>query len=151
MAFAAGAEIVLSLLQRNAYASKLGQGCSPSPPRTEIWYNCQRSNPVGTTPLLRSDIIFGRHTPFLRRRWILEQRCCCSWCWAGNGCCCQDWFWRRFLAWGCFHSGCWWSGQLLSWALLGRILNGTDEPHHPDLAQRNVADCAGGLPALRRR
>src|SRR5262245_55462723 len=49
MAFAAGAEIVLSLLQRNAYASKLGQGSSPAPPRTEIWYHCQRSNPVGTT------------------------------------------------------------------------------------------------------
>jgi hypothetical protein len=27
------------------------------------------------------------------------------------------------------HSGCWWLGRLLSWALLGRILNGTDEPH----------------------
>src|SRR5262245_31757597 len=62
MAFAAGAEIVLSLLQRNAYASKLGQGSSPAPPRTEIWYHCQRSNPVGTTPLLRSDMIFGRHS-----------------------------------------------------------------------------------------
>src|SRR5262245_36211202 len=43
-------------------------------------------------------------------------------------------------AWGCFHSGCWWSGRLLSWALLGRILNGTDEPHQPDLAQRDVAN-----------
>jgi hypothetical protein len=35
---------------------------------------------------------------------------------------------RTFRAWGSFHSGCWWLGRLLSWALLGRILNGTDEP-----------------------
>src|SRR5207344_204357 len=56
---------------------------------------------------------------------------------AGNGCCCRDWLWRRFRAWGCFHSGCWWLGRLLSWALPGRILNGTDEQHHPDLAQRD--------------
>ena len=30
---------------------------------------------------------------------------------------------------GYFHSGCWWLGRLLSWALLGRALNGTDELH----------------------
>ena len=78
--------------------------------------------------------------PLCRRScglWILGLRYCCSWCWVGNGCCCQDWLWRRFRAWGCFHSGCWWLGRLLSWALPGRILNGTDQQHHPDLAQRD--------------
>jgi hypothetical protein len=29
---------------------------------------------------------------------------------------------------GCFHFGCWWLERLLSWALLGRRLNGADEP-----------------------
>ena len=69
--------------------------------------------------------------PLCRRScgwWILGQRCCCSWCWAGNGCCCRDWLWRRSRAWGCFHYGCWWLGRLLSWALLGQVLNGTDKP-----------------------
>src|SRR5262249_41875934 len=65
---------------------------------------------------------------------ILGQRCYCLWCWAGNGCCCRDWHWRRFRAWGCFHSGCWWVRRLLSWVLLGRSLNGTDEPQHPEIS-----------------
>jgi hypothetical protein len=25
---------------------------------------------------------------------------CCSWRWADSGCCCGDWLWRRFQAWG---------------------------------------------------
>jgi hypothetical protein len=32
---------------------------------------------------------------------------------------------RPFRAWAYFHSGCWWLERLLSWALLGRGLNGT--------------------------
>src|SRR3954465_13183208 len=35
-----------------------------------------------------------------------------------HGCCCRDWLWRQFRAWG-VHSGCWWLGRLLCWALLG--------------------------------
>src|SRR5215470_17815344 len=38
----------------------------PFPVRQRDWYHCQRSNPVGITPLLRSDMIFGRHTVKLR-------------------------------------------------------------------------------------
>src|SRR5258706_3825954 len=53
-----------------------------------------------------------------------------------NGSCCRDWLWRRFQAWGCFHSGCWWLGRLLSWALLGRSLNSTDELAHRELCWR---------------
>jgi hypothetical protein len=41
-------------------------------------------------------------------------------------------FGGRFRVWGYFHSGCWWLGPLLCWALLGLILNGTDAQHHPD-------------------
>jgi hypothetical protein len=48
-----------------------------------------------------------------------------AWCWAGSGCYCRDWLWRLFRAWAYFHSGCWWLERLLSWALLGRGLNGT--------------------------
>src|SRR5208337_5525263 len=32
---------------------------------------------------------------------------------------------------GYFHSGCWWLGRLLFWALLGRSLNSTDGPRLP--------------------
>jgi hypothetical protein len=61
MAFASGPEIVLSLLQRDANASGIGQGHSPPPPSAASRYHCQRSNTVGTTPPLCSDMIFGRH------------------------------------------------------------------------------------------
>src|SRR6516162_10021159 len=35
------------------------------------------------------------------------------------------WLWRPFRVWAYSHSGCWWLERLLSWALLGRGLNGT--------------------------
>ena len=76
-----------------------------------------------------SDAIGAFATPLPPIVWVVDlgQRCCCSWCWAGNGCCCRDWLWRRSRAWGCFHYGCWWLGRLLSWALLAQVSNGTDE------------------------
>ena len=43
-----------------------------------------------------------------------------------SGCCCRDWLWRRFRAWGCFRSGRWWLGRLLYWALPGRSLTSVD-------------------------
>jgi hypothetical protein len=95
--------------------------------------------------------------PHCRRScgWLISgQRCCCSWCWAGNGCSCRDWPWRRFRAWGYFHSGCWWWGPLLSCAHLGLILNGTDEQHHPDASPpwlfRNTPETFGDLSPITR-
>lgn len=52
MAFASGPEIVLSLLQRDAHASGIGQGHSPPPPSAASRYHCQRSNLIGTTAML---------------------------------------------------------------------------------------------------
>jgi hypothetical protein len=45
---------------------------------------------------------------------------------------------------GYFHSGCWWLGRLPSWALLGRILNCTDE-----VSSGSLADMASALPNVR--
>ena len=89
--------------------------------------------------------------PLCRRSfgwWTLGQRCYCSWCWVGNGCCCQDWLWRRFRAWVCFHYGCWWLGRLLSWALLAQILDGTDEPSVRALTLRPLSGHRGSRPTI---
>src|SRR6266511_2480287 len=59
MAFAAGTEILLSLLQRVAHTSGIAQGHSPTPRSPTIRSCRHRPSPVRIAPSLRADMISG--------------------------------------------------------------------------------------------
>ena len=53
--------------------------------------------------------------------------------------------------WGCFHCGCWWSGRLPCWVLLGRVLDGSDGLHHADAQQDRDSVCTNKIRFLAMR
>ena len=63
--------LVVPLLQSDADASVVGQGCPARSRNPATWGDCCFANPVGAAPLLCPDIIFGNHRSPTLCRWRL--------------------------------------------------------------------------------